>query len=214
MSLVERKEKKLPRLPPRMSFAGFGTPSSAEDDEREAREGASSLEIVDMIRRGRAAIQSSQSSVKKAARRRRSTGGVLLGHDSTPSIGSTSMSHRPVLRRQKTSIGQQSGDGWGRKAMEIDRSSGASFHGHGHPFAESPVDAEEEDKSPIRRGAAAAAEMESVAAVEDDPTGFGNFDDDDGSSSDSSLDIHTPLVRPFLFLSFLSSFSSNLAYVR
>lgn len=135
-------------------------------------DGASSPDILDMIRRGR-----EKARLMNPNSRRRSTGAWRTSRNG----------NRPPLRRQRTTIGAESRNSW----VEYDKSdlsllddaiSLRSFRAK-----------DEEERSIVGK------EDASVYAVEDERRGFGSGGDDDddgdgGHSSDSSLDLHTPLV--------------------
>ena len=145
-----REEKSLPRVP--------------------REDGASSPDILDMIRRGREKAR----LMNPNARRRRSTGAWRNSRNE----------NRPPLRRQRTTIGAESRRSW----IEYDKSDLSLLDDAASWRSFKAKDGEE--KSVVGEGVA------SVHAVEDERQGF-DFDDDDdsGHSSDSSLDLHTPLVR-------------------
>lgn len=145
-----REEKSLPRVP--------------------REDGASSPDILDMIRRGREKAR----LMNPNARRRRSTGAWRNSRNES----------RPPLRRQRTTIGAESRRSW----IEYDKSDLSLLDDAASWRSFKAKDGEE--KSVVGEGVA------SVHAVEDERQGF-DFDDEDdsGHSSDSSLDLHTPLVR-------------------
>ena len=132
-------------------------------------DGASSPDILDMIRRGREKAR----LMNPNSRRRRSTGGWRNSRNGS----------RPPLRRQRTTIGAETRKSW----IEYDKSN-LSLLGDGASLRSFKAK-DREEKSVVGEGAT------SAHAVEDEHQGF-DFDDDDdiGHSSDSSLDLHTPLV--------------------
>jgi hypothetical protein len=148
-----RREKSLPPVPREL---------------REREDGASSPDILDMIRRGRERAK----LMNPHARRRRSTGACK-----TPGNGS-----RPPLRRQKTTIDAESRKSW----LEYDNADMSLLDDSVSLKSFKAKDGEE--KSTFGKQEA------SLYVVEDDRQGFDFDDDDDGHSSDSSLDLHTPLV--------------------
>ena len=132
-------------------------------------DGASSPDILDMIRRGREKAR----LMNPNARRRRSTGGWRSSRNGS----------QPPLRRQRTTIGAESRKSW----IEYDKSDLSLLDDAASLRSFKARDGE--DKIVIGEGAA------SLHAVEDERQGFDSDDDDDsGHSSDSSLDLHTPLV--------------------
>jgi hypothetical protein len=103
---------------------------------------------------------------------------------STGAWRSSRSGNRPKLRRQRTTIGAESRNSWieyNKSDLSLldDAVSLRSFRAK-----------EEEEKHIVGK------EDMSVYAVEDERQGLGSGDDDDGGghSSDSSLDLHTPLV--------------------
>jgi len=135
-------------------------------------DGASSPDILDMIRRGREKVR-----LVNPNSRRRSTGAWRSSRNGD----------RPPLRRQRTTIGAESRDSW----IEYDKSN-LSLLDDAISLRSSRAKGEEEKSI-------AGKEDTSAYAVEDEHQGFdsddGDSDDDGGGhSSDSSLDLHTPLV--------------------
>src|SRR5260370_28326652 len=90
---------------------------------------------------------------------------------------------RPLLRRERTGIGAESRTSW----VEFEKSNLSLLDDEVSLRSSNAKD--EEEKSVIGK------EDASVYTVEDDRHGFDFDDDDGGHSSDSSLDLHTPLVR-------------------
>ncbi len=87
------------------------------------------------------------------------------------------------MRRQRTAIGAESRTSW----VEFQKSNLSLLDDEVSLRNSNAKD--EEEKSVIGK------EDASVYTVEDDRHGFDFDDDDGGHSSDSSLDLHTPLVR-------------------
>ena len=159
-------------VPQPMRRTGMGLRQEKHLPPVPREDGASSPDILDMIRRGR-----EKARLMNPNSRRRSTGAWRSSRNG----------NRPPLRRQRTTIGAESRNSW----VEYDKSdlsllddtvSLRSFRAK-----------DEEEKSIVGK------EDASMYAVEDERQGFGSGDDDDddgdgGHSSDSSLDLHTPLV--------------------
>ena len=159
-------------VPQPMRRTGMGLRQEKRLPSVPREDGASSPDILDMIHRGR-----EKARLMNANSRRRSTGAWR----------SSMNGNRPQLRRQRTTIGAESRNSWieyNKSDLSLldDTVSLTSFRAK-----------DEEDKSIVGK------EDASVYAVEDEHQGFysgGEDDDDDagGHSSDSSLDLHTPLV--------------------
>ena len=135
-------------------------------------DGASSPDILDMIRRGR-----EKARLMNPNSRRRSTGAWRSSRNG----------NRPPLRRQRTTIGAESRNSW----IEYDKSDLSLLDDAVSLRSFRAKDGEE--KSIVGK------EDASVYTVEDERQLFDFVDDDDdddggGHSSDSSLDLHTPLV--------------------
>ena len=159
-------------VPQPMRRTGMGLRQEKRLPSVPREDGASSPDILDMIHRGR-----EKARLMNANSRRRSTGAWR----------SSMNRNRPPLRRQRTTIGAGSRNSWieyNKSDLSLldDTVSLTSFRAK-----------DEEDKSLVGK------EDASVYAIEDERQGFysgGDDDDDDGGghSSDSSLDLHTPLV--------------------
>ncbi|KAG8811335.1 hypothetical protein FRC17_002516 [Serendipita sp. 399] len=143
-----------------------------DSPDRESRDGASSPEIGEMIKRGRKSLSSAQ---KKVMRRRRSTGALPFADASWR----RSEVDRALGVTPKTSSESQDTDS-GRRGMDIDR-----------------------EKVKVRDSIV--LEVPTEDKYVEDPQ-----DIDEGASTDSSIDLHTPLPRLMLRDGLLSPHSKVL----
>lgn len=162
-------------VPRPMRRTGMGLRHEKHLASAPREDGASSPDILDMIRRGR-----EKARLMNPSSRRRSTGAWRSSRDG----------NRPPLRRQRTTIGAESRNSW----IEYNKSD-LSLLDDAVSFRSFRAK-DEEEKSIVGK------EDANLYVVEDERQEFDSGDDDlddgdddgGGHSSDSSLDLHTPLV--------------------